>query len=412
MKESKLFKDMTAKEQQVYLKDFTHFTDEKLGILTQYADAWTEARVKSFEEGLYLLQAFSYCRDFVQQTLYWKDFSRRVNYFLFLLEKVRKEIKAGRFMTTTAGETIVATEKNKGKRGRPSRRKEPVETVSDDNMVKNIADTIDNLQAGKKQTEENKSADTPPASLTPLQVISNQIAGTERLSLKELSWLFTPETQEKVNRVQFLRATVTAESEKAKALAEINADSELIKPHSEATTTAMEEVLSIYDIVDSELAEIYYRLSEDNDFGGYKTALELRGGSFTSLMEVLLPYYEKKGGKEFGATLKSNDQLKAEKEEADKAAKERSQKIHKARTYILRSDVTLTAERCKKMKEYLQECRNLGYENIEGLEKAVSEAEKQISCEANASESNLFAALNDTDEMKEDRNTTKKTKKK
>ena len=378
MNDRKLFKDMTLEEQEKYLKDFSNFTVEKLPLLCQLGDAWTEARVKSFEDGLTLLQAFSYCRDFVKQAFYWRDFNRRVKSFMYLMDKVRKEISEGRSMKTAEGKTIVALEEDKKpKRGRPSKAK-----------------------AAKAETQTETQA--PPASpvpqptMTPLQQIASQVAGVERLSLKELSWLLTPELQEEVKKVQLLRATATAESEQAKALAENNVSAEIIKPHSEATVKAMEMIQSIYNKVDLELAEVYYRLSEDNDFGGFKAAWEKKGGAFSGLLEILLPYYEKMGGKEFGATLKTNDQVKAEKEAQSKEAAERAQKIHTARTYILRDDQALTSDRLKRMKEYLEECRKLEYDKIVELEKAVEIAEKKIEDEI-VSRPDLFAALKTTD---------------
>ena len=102
------------------------------------------------------------------------------------------------------------------------------------------------------------------------------------------------------------------------------------------------------------------------------------------------------GGKEFGATLKTNDQVKAEKEAQSKAAAERAQKIHTARTYILRDDQALTSDRLKRMKEYLEECRKLEYDKIVELEKAVEIAEKKIEEEI-ANRPDLFAALKTTD---------------
>ena len=378
MNDSKLFKDMTLEEQENYLKDFSNFTVEKLPLLCQLGDAWTEARVKSFEDGLMLLQAFSYSRDFVKQALYWRDFNRRVKSFMYLMDKVRKEISEGRSMKTAEGKTIVALEEDKKpKRGRPSKAKAAK------------AET-------QTETQPPSASPVPQPTITPLQQIASQVVGVERLSLKELSWLLTPELQEEVKKVQLLRATATAESEQAKALAENNVAAEIIKPHSEATVKAMEMIQSIYNKVDLELAEVYYRLSEDNDFGGFKAAWEKKGGAFSGLLEILLPYYEKMGGKEFGATLKTNDQVKAEKEAQSKEAAERAQKIHTARTYILRDDQALTSDRLKRMKEYLEECRKLEYDKIVELEKAVEIAEKKIEDEI-ASRPDLFAALKTTD---------------
>lgn len=398
MNDCKLFKDMTLEEQEKYLKDFSNFTVEKLPLLCQLGDAWTEARVKSFEDGLTLLQAFSYCRDFVKQALYWRDFNRRVKSFMYLMDKVRKEINEGRSMKTAEGKTIVALEEDKKpKHGRPSK----VEAAKAETQAETQTET-------QSETQAPSASPAPQPTMTPLQQIASQVAGVERLSLKELSWLLTPELQEEVKKVQLLRATATAESEQAKALAENNVAAEIIKPHSEATVKAVEAIQSIYNKVDLELAEVYYRLSEDNEFGGFKAAWEKKGGAFSGLLEILLPYYNKMGGNEFGATLKTNDQVKAEKEAQSKAAAERAQKIHTARTYILRDDQALTSDRLKRMKEYLEECRKLEYDKIVELEKAVEIAEKKIEEEI-ANRPDLFAALKTTDATAATTESTQKT---
>ena len=289
-------------------------------------------------------------------------------------------------MKTAEGKTIVALEEDNG---RPSKaRAAKAETQT--------------------ETQPPSASPAPQPTMTLLQQIASQVAGVERLSLKELSWLLTPELQEEVKKVQLLRATATAESEQAKALAENNVAAEIIKPHSEATVKAMEMIQSIYNKVDLELAEVYYRLSEDNDFGGFKAAWEKKGGAFSGLLEILLPYYDKMGGKEFGATLKTNDQVKAEKETQSKAAAERAQKIHTARTYILRDDQALTSDRLKRMKEYLEECRKLEYDKIVELEKAVEIAEKKIEEEI-ANRPDLFAALKTTDAKAATTESTQKT---
>lgn len=385
MNNSKLFKDMTPEEQNRYFLDFSNYSAEKLPLLCQMGDAWTDARIKCFEDGLALLQAFSYCRDFVEKTLYWRDFSRRVNRLLYLMDKVRKEISEGRSMKTESGKTIVAVpdERKSSRRGRPRKQPEPAASVSSSDI--SVA-----------------ASAIPPASQSGnvLQQIASQAAGVERIPLKNIAWLLSAEMQDQVKRVKFLRATVTAESEQAKALAENNVPSQLIEPHTKATIEAMDIIQRIYDAVDNELAEVYYRLSQDNDFGGYKAVWEKQGGVFSALLEMLYPYFEKKGGEAFAATLKSNDVLKAEQEEVAKATAARTQKIHAARTYIMRTDLVLTADRLSKMKDYLQECKDLEYEKVSELEEVVNAADKKLEEEI-ANRPDLFRALDHTVDSKD-----------
>ena len=67
--QQKLFKDMTHEEQLRWATDFSKFTEEKLPVLEQLGDAWERCHIKDMDEGLRLLGAFQFCRDFVDKSL-------------------------------------------------------------------------------------------------------------------------------------------------------------------------------------------------------------------------------------------------------------------------------------------------------------------------------------------------------
>ena len=75
MMKQKDYKTMTPQEQLDWLTDFQHWTDEKLPVLCALGNAWEASAIKSMEEGLKLISAFGYCRDFVDKSLMFRDFS-------------------------------------------------------------------------------------------------------------------------------------------------------------------------------------------------------------------------------------------------------------------------------------------------------------------------------------------------
>ena len=86
--ELKDYKFMTPEEQMAWLTDFAHWSNEKLPVLCALGNAWESGHIKSMEEGLKLISAFSYCRDFVQKSLLFRDFARRVDRIRFYVEKI------------------------------------------------------------------------------------------------------------------------------------------------------------------------------------------------------------------------------------------------------------------------------------------------------------------------------------
>ena len=118
----KLFKDMTADEQLKYLTNLTTFASEKLPLLEQVGDAWEQCHVKSMREGLALLNAFQFARDFVEKSLRYGDYSARVKRVRFYVDLIQKKIAEGQAVRGANGATyaLVPPVKPQSRRGRPA----------------------------------------------------------------------------------------------------------------------------------------------------------------------------------------------------------------------------------------------------------------------------------------------------
>ena len=123
MEQPKLFKDMTRDEQLKWLTDFSRFDKENLPLLEQLGDSWEECHIKSIREGLMLLNAFQFCREFVEKSLRYGDFASRVKRVRFYVDLIQSKIQAGEGMKGANGEVfaVVPPMKNKTlRRGRPA----------------------------------------------------------------------------------------------------------------------------------------------------------------------------------------------------------------------------------------------------------------------------------------------------
>ena len=122
MENQKDYKVMTPDEQMAWLTDFAHWSNEKLPVLCALGNAWESGHIKSMEEGLKLISAFSYCRDFVQKSLLFRDFARRVDRIRFYVEKIKQEVASGAAVKSPSGQTMAYVPPVPTRsRGRPTR---------------------------------------------------------------------------------------------------------------------------------------------------------------------------------------------------------------------------------------------------------------------------------------------------
>lgn len=120
----KLYKDMTTTEQLHWLTDFSAFAQDKLARLELVGDTWEQTSIKDIEEGMMLINAFAYARDFVKASLCFQDYSRRIDRLRYYVERIKKDIAKGMTVRGANGETyayIPALQGQSRRRGRPTR---------------------------------------------------------------------------------------------------------------------------------------------------------------------------------------------------------------------------------------------------------------------------------------------------
>lgn len=397
MEKEKDYKSMTVEEQIEWITDFSKFKEEKLPTLCALGDAWESSHVKDMEEGLKLFRAFAICRDFVDSSLMYRDFSRRMDRMMFYIGKIEKEISAGTVVKGKNGETLAyvpSVQPTSRRRGRPTKAESETSANSSDELAleeekaKAIAKLTGSTivapqpaaseQAPKKEDTKSTQPDLFSAAVT-------ASVGEGRLHIDQIAWLLSPALREETKHIQGYRALAAKESEQAKDLANNGVDKAVIEPHARAASENKNKELGIYAEIDRELATLYILLGIDENYGGYKAEMEKKNFTLDQLKAILLPYFEKKCKEEgweeatrkelaaqpaetnnpqtAGNDTQQGGEKKPELSEAELAA--RSKALHRCRTYMLRTDQKLTVKRLEKMRDIVKEVESLGEDTTE-----------------------------------------------
>ena len=375
--ELKDYKFMTPEEQMAWLTDFSHWSNEKLPMLCALGNAWEATHIKSMEEGLKLISAFSYCRDFVQKSLLFRDFARRVDRIRFYVEKIKAEVAAGMAVKSETGQTLAYVPPvQTRRRGRPTReeaaqmakerqaaemQKQQQEAVAKlGGQQPKAPDSATPLQGSLFESGEVTESKPAPEKKQPVSNLAAAIAVTQgegRLHLDQLAWLMSDGLKLRIKEVAGLRAVAAKEAEQAKALADNGVPQAIIEPHSRAAVEAKDKYLAIYAEVDQELGNMYGLLSIGGEFmPKYEQMCSARGITVEQLKAILKPYWEKIGKPV--PQLESVTTPAPETSEEEKA--QRSARLHAIRTYFMRKDCNLTQKRIDKMRSLIEEVKGYG----------------------------------------------------
>lgn len=379
--DTKEYKFMTPEEQMAWLTDFAHWSNEKMPVLCALGNAWESSHIKSMEEGLKLISAFSYCRDFVQKSLYFRDFSRRVDRLRFYVEKIKTEVAAGMAVKTESGQTLAFVPKvQTRRRGRPTReeaaqmarermeqevqRKHEEAVAQLSGLPKNAQEKV--IESPKNVKKEEKNVQQPSLfenqaeSKQPVSNLAAAVALTQgegRLHLDQLAWLMSDGLKMRIKEIAGLRAVAAKEAEQAKALAENNVPQAVIEPHSRAAVEAKEKYLAIYADVDKELGEMYSLLSIGGEhMPKYEKMCQARGITIAQLKDILKPYWDKAGQ----PLVKLESITDPQPEESEEEKSKRNARLHAIRTYFMRKDCNLTQKRIEKMRVLIEEVKGYG----------------------------------------------------
>ena len=370
MEDSKEFKAMTPQEQLAWLTDFRRWTDEKLPVLCAIGNAWESSAIKSMEEGLKLISAFSYCRDFVQKSLMFRDFARRIDRMKFYIEKIRKEVALGNAVKTASGDTLAFVPPVQSRRrGRPTKeeQRQRMEQEQLRNETEAVAKTVvvEQKPAEIATPQQGSLFDAEPATPIPHAEPTTEFATAlamsqsgARLHLDQLAWLMSKDLQMRIKEVAGLRAVAAKEAEQAKALADNGVPQAIIEPHSRAAVEAKDKYLAIYAEVDQELGKLYISIETSPAvFGEYASMATKKGINIEQLKAILKPYWVKIGSPSAASIVLSGT---PEPEASEEEKAQRSARLHAIRTYFMRKDCNLTQKRIDKMRSLIEEVKGYG----------------------------------------------------
>lgn len=405
MEDNKDYKEMTVEEQLAWITDFSTFDKEKLPTLCALGDAWEACHIKMFEEGLRLFRAFAVCRDFVDKSLMYRDYSRRLDRMKFYIDKIKKELGAGTVIQTKNGEHLAyvpSLQLSSRRRGRPTKAEAEAAGATDNGLEEEKAKAIAALtgsvvvtrtavqatDAPSAKKEENRKEEDKPAQPDLFAQAISASQGVGRLHIDQIAWLLSPSLQAETKNIQAYRGLAAKESEQAKELAERGVNASIIEPHSQAASENVAKYKAIYADIDRELGTLYLALDMDENYGNYKVQMEKKGSTLTALKDVLRSYYEKmkqeegwedktrKALSEKAAPEPAKENAEEDKPVIDPAVK--SARLHSIRTYMLRNDVKLTQARIERMKKNIEEVEALG-EDASEFKVILAKAESDLS---------------------------------
>lgn len=145
----KLYKDMATQEQLRWLAAFSSFEGGALAALEKAGRVSGGDDTKSMEDGLRLIAAFPYARDFVATSLRFQDYDRRLTRLRYYVERIKKDVSRDLVVQGRDGEMYAYIPQLQGqsrRRGRPTREETIARAMSEK----------DNTQAERDEVEKEK----------------------------------------------------------------------------------------------------------------------------------------------------------------------------------------------------------------------------------------------------------------
>lgn len=392
--EQKNYKEMNVDEQLQYVVALNEFANILLPRLQQTPD-WSSDDRKDFADGVVLLTAFSYAKDFCMQTLFYADFQRRLPRILYYVNRIKKDLATGVTLKDSNGDmmTLLPSVKIARRRGRPTKEEKALmdaERANEDAASIESAKrmeiakllgidshvVIENPTREKTDAEKVAEIEAKNAAESMKQVqeltkqpdlfssVNSSLEQTEaadyRLPLQKVKPFLSAELATLVDSVKDKRASFASNAERAKLLAEQGAKAEDVATYAQAAHDLNEEIESIYEAVDRELAMVYGRLCGDTIYRqAFKEKYNVSDVDLEPLKKSLKVYYDKMPetfAQEVVQTIQSEhpDVIAAKEKEA--ANKEAAAKIIK---YLSRKDKPATAKRLETMTARIEELKQL-----------------------------------------------------
>jgi len=306
----KPYKSMDANEQEFYRNELKDWADNDYPELKKIGNAWEASALKSFDDGLTLLSAFSKAIPFIDSALKG-DARRFINRMGDYLEMIKKETNLDKMMTRSSADKpdYIASVPAIG-------------TEGPDGKV---------TAATKKQVEE---------------IVAQYTDDTRPQHIAEYKHLLSPELQARVETIAALRASQAKHAELAKEMSNQGVKEATVKAECEKAIAYMKELIAIYDACDAEYAtamakqkaEQAPQAAEDKPKGEASPA----EGEAASTATVIDPKKGKGAYSKAEIDAMAEDSFKGE----CKAAR-----IKANRTYIKRKDIKNRSELSNRMQE-------------------------------------------------------------
>lgn len=342
---------MSQQERSSWLADFQKWY---AATLPQIEQKGVTGELKAeFERGLHMMEPFSYCRAFVQESLRFKDYGARRKLLRRYADKVATEVQGmiGMMKTVDLNDPNLLTPHV----GRPTKDEQAARQLQ--------AEKERQKQEEKEETLFGKKSDIPVVETPDTESVSGSMGGGTLLRLDEIKWLLSPALQEAVETVRDLRQKEADCAATAKAMALAGHPKEEVEPYSEDAVTYKQQYESIYEHVDSELAHVYVRLKEDTTYIAKIQAAKADPQEWRSKLRV---YWDKFDDQQKATIkqqviddIKRNDPEQAKIREAEEKKKKEIADLIK---YLTRKDKLNTPRRVKTMEERYQQLVELAGE--------------------------------------------------
>lgn len=411
----KLYTEMTADEQLVWMKVFTDFMNGRLDRLVQPRSTWEQSDRDEMKVALNLIGAWPFATDFVDKAMRYGDFEARAGRLKMYFDRCKVEVGKTLTMKGSDGREFALVKHTVPlrRRGRPSlaeveARKQGVEVkkpkdpemetqiliarmmgieviVSDEvpreknnaelaaeraqreakeremnpTLFDGSGESRNNEMSKSRNVENQTSAATAAAAPTSMDEIYTDRIENDRLHLSSIAWLCSKELQGRIALVRQQRTAFGDAAQTAKVLAERGASQEEIAQYAKLAEEAREAFEATYAAVDDELAILHGRLTIDKPFiEGFKK--RFKGVDLAKITHITRPYYEKMKSPELDSRIQTIIE-QASPEYAEKMRKEEAEKKEVAELirYIKRTDKDASDERVSTMAARIERLREL-----------------------------------------------------
>lgn len=372
----KEYKNMNEEEQARWVRQFSDYLGSDYLTMKTKSDGWRAA----FERGLTLLEPFTMCKTFVDNSRQFIDYERRIKRMTFFIEELRKQV------IEVDGNLLqkLVDSPQKRRRGRPTAAESKAirheQALKDSGKIEAVArlagintpksdSVIQNRASAVKAVPQVGNLFEVMAEQRPEHEPEHEKASR----LQDIKHLLSGELQEAVDNIAIIRSQAATESELAKQAAVAGESQEDVARHAQNAAELTEKYKKLYRAIDEDLARMYIsaRLWKESVVAGEKREDVL----------AKTEYYYKKVTSENptfeGLYLSRLAALKENGDEDGKQGitdKEKKKILKNIRDYFLRKNIKPSEARLQKMEEKMEQVKKLGasteeYELIYATEK-------------------------------------------